>query len=96
MTKLFVTSDIHSAYTPMKKALDEAGFEPGNTKHLLIVCGDLFDRMDESQQVFDYMMNVPNKVLITGNHEDLMRSMCQRGFPYSHDSTMELTKPCVT
>lgn len=83
--KLYVTSDIHSAYTPMKKALDEAGFEPGNKEHLLIVCGDLFDRMDESQQVLDYMMSVPNKVLIFGNHEDLMTSMCRRGFPRSND-----------
>lgn len=76
--KLYVTSDIHSAYTPMKKALDEAGFKPGNKEHLLVVCGDLFDRMDESQQVLDYMMSVPNKVLIFGNHEDLMTSMCRR------------------
>lgn len=83
--KLYVTSDIHSAYTPMKKALDEAGFKPGNKEHLLVVCGDLFDRMDESQQVLDYMMSVPNKVLIFGNHEDLMTSMCRRGFPRSND-----------
>lgn len=83
--KLYVTSDIHSAYTPMKKALDESGFDPGNKEHLLIVCGDLFDRMDESQQVLDYMMSVPNKVLIFGNHEDLITSMCRRGFPRSND-----------
>lgn len=82
---LYAISDIHSAYTPMKKALDEVGFEPGNKNHLLVVCGDLFDRMDESQQVLDYMMSVPNKVLIKGNHEDLMVDMCKRGFPYSHD-----------
>ena len=74
---LYAISDIHSAYTPMKKALDEVGFEPGNKNHLLVVCGDLFDRMDESQQVLDYMMSVPNKVLIKGNHEDLMREKSQ-------------------
>ena len=34
--KFFVTSDIHSFYTPLKKALDEAGFDPNNKEHLTI------------------------------------------------------------
>ena len=30
--KLFVVSDIHSFYTPLKKALDEKGFEETSSK----------------------------------------------------------------
>lgn len=85
MPKFYVISDVHSAYTHMKKALDDAGFNPKNPDHFLISCGDNFDRMDESQQVLDYLMSVPNKILILGNHELLIQSMCQRKFPYSND-----------
>lgn len=85
MPKLFVVSDIHSAYTLLKEALDNAGFEPENSNHLLVVCGDYFDRMDESQQTLDYLMSVPNKVLVKGNHEDLFEDLVHRKYPLSHD-----------
>lgn len=85
MPKLFVVSDIHSAYTLLKEALDNAGFEPENSEHMLIVCGDYFDRMDESQQTLDYLMSVPNKVLVKGNHEDLFEDLVHRKYPLSHD-----------
>lgn len=83
--KIFAISDIHSFYTPMKKALDEAGFEPGNENHLLVICGDIFDRGDESYEVLKYIKSVPNKVLIHGNHEDLISDCIDRGEPWSHD-----------
>ena len=83
--KIFAVSDIHSFYTPMKEALDEAGFESGNEQQLLVACGDCFDRGNESQQVLDYLMNVPNKVLVKGNHESLFEEFCQRRYPMSHD-----------
>lgn len=83
--KIFAVSDIHSFYTPMKKALDEAGFESGNNNHLLVVCGDMFDRGDESCEVFKYLKSVPNKILVRGNHEDLLDECLDRGEPWSHD-----------
>ena len=83
--KIFAVSDIHSFYTPMKEALDKAGFESGNEQQLLVICGDCFDRGDESQQVLDYLMNVPNKVLVKGNHESLFEKFCQRRYPMYHD-----------
>ena len=83
--KLFVCSDMHSFYTLFKEALDKAGFESGNDEHLLVICGDAFDRGDESQQMLDYILSVPNKVLIKGNHEYLFEEMCDRGYPMSHD-----------
>jgi predicted MPP superfamily phosphohydrolase len=83
--KIFAVSDIHSFYTPMKEALDKAGFESGNEQQLLVICGDCFDRGNESQQVLDYLMNVPNKVLVKGNHESLFEEFCQRRYPMSHD-----------
>lgn len=85
MPKFFVTSDIHSAYTPLKKALNEKGFDSNNENHWLIVCGDCFDRMDESGEVLNYLMSLKRKILIRGNHDLLLRDLCERGFPYRYD-----------
>ena len=83
--KLFVVSDIHSFYTPLKEALDEKGFDPNDDNHWLIVCGDCFDRGDESAELLHYLMNLERKVLVKGNHDTLLEECCLRGFPRSND-----------
>ena len=85
--KIFAVSDIHSYYTPFKKALDEKGFEANNPDHLLVVCGDVFDRGPESQEILDYLNNLTNVVLVKGNHEDLMEEVWERGYCQSHDQS---------
>ena len=85
MPKLFVTSDIHSAYTPLKKALDEKGFDPKNEDHWLVVCGDAFDRMDESEKVLHFLMSLERKILVKGNHCILFQVLCERKYPHYHD-----------
>jgi predicted phosphodiesterase len=52
--KIFACSDLHSYWTPFKKALAEKGFEPDNPNHLLICCGDIFDRGAESNEILDF------------------------------------------
>jgi predicted phosphodiesterase len=42
--KIFVVSDIHGHCTLLQKALERAGFDDANEDHLLICCGDYFDR----------------------------------------------------
>jgi serine/threonine protein phosphatase 1 len=84
--KLFVASDVHSYFTPLKKALDTAGFNPNNKEHWLILCGDCFDRGDESEELLHYIMTLERKVIVKGNHDILLQECCWRGFPYSHDS----------
>lgn len=84
----FVSSDIHSAYTPWIKALKQAGFNENKYSHKLIVCGDLFDRHDESEEVLNFITDMISKdkiILIKGNHDLLLRDLCERGFPYKHD-----------
>ena len=85
MAKLFVVSDIHSFYTPLKEALDENGFDPKNEEHWLIVCGDVFDRGDESEEVLNFLMSLERKILVKGNHDILLKDCCDWGFPHSHD-----------
>lgn len=83
--KYFVVSDIHSFYSIFKEALENSGFENGNPNHTLIICGDLFDRGEESSQLLHHINRIENKILVRGNHEDLMLEMIERGYPESHD-----------
>lgn len=86
--KFFVSSDIHSAYTPWMDALNNAGFDVNNPEHKIILCGDLFDRMDESQKVYKFAKDMLKKdklIYIKGNHESLLVDCCKRGYPMSHD-----------
>ena len=87
MPKLFVCSDIHSYLTPLKRALNEAGFDSDNTDHWLIVCGDCFDRGDESYELFRYLMQLERKILIRGNHDDLLEECCMREWAEWHDES---------
>ena len=85
MPKLFVTSDTHGYYVPLRKSLDEAGFDPNNKNHWLISCGDCFDRGPDSVKLLKYLMSLERKILIKGNHDILLKDLCEREFPYSHD-----------
>ena len=67
--KLFCCSDIHSYYTALKEALNEAGFDPNDEDHWLVVCGDAFDRGPESEEVLHYLMSLERKILVKGNHD---------------------------
>ena len=85
MPKLFVTSDIHSYFKPLKESLDKAGFDSNNKDHWLIVCGDCFDRGPDSVELLHYLMSLDRKVLVRGNHDSLLETLCMRRYPSSHD-----------
>lgn len=85
--KLFVTSDIHSFFTIFYDELKGKGFEENNPDHLLIVCGDLFDRGPETVELIEYINSLTNVVLVKGNHETLMEKMWNRGYAKSHDQS---------
>lgn len=85
--KYFVASDLHSFFTPFEDALDNAGFDINNPNHILIVCGDLFDRGGETIELFEFLMNIPKtrRIFIRGNHESLYLSLLLKPFPESYD-----------
>jgi len=83
--KLFCVSDVHSFYDELIKALDDAGFDKNNPEHALIVCGDCFDRGPQSAEVLSFLRGLERKVLIKGNHEQLLLDCCERGYWYPHD-----------
>ena len=83
--KFFVIADMHSYYDPMIEALREAGFDKNNTQHTLVVCGDAFDRGMHAVEMFEYLDSLERKVLIKGNHDDMLMELMERGYPYSFD-----------
>ena len=58
MKKYFVVADVHSFYKIMLDTLNVKGFDVNNNEHYLILCGDLFDRGDESKQLYEYVKSL--------------------------------------
>lgn len=87
--KYFVVSDIHSFAWELKAALRAAGFQKRNKNHTLIVLGDVFDRGNETIEVYNYLMSIPKKrrILIRGNHEDLYEELLKKSFPDGYDES---------
>lgn len=87
MKTYFVTSDVHGFYTELHKALYQAGFRKSNPEHILIVCGDLWDRGPEAVKTYKFIKSLPKerRILIRGNHEILLRQAIKRGVFYEHD-----------
>ena len=85
--KYFVTSDIHGFYDEFKNALDKARFNINDPEHILIICGDIFDRGKKPLEIYDFLKSLPKerRVLIRGNHEILLRDLVEKGYPERHD-----------
>lgn len=85
--KYFVVSDIHSFCSELKYSLRKAGFNKRNKDHTLVVCGDIFDRGDETVEVYNYLKSIPKKrcILVKGNHESLYKELLTKIFPDSYD-----------
>lgn len=78
--KYFAISDIHGFYEPMMQSLHKAGYRKNNPDHILIVCGDIFDRGPDSVKVYKFLKSIPKdrRILIRGNHEYLLRDIVER------------------
>lgn len=85
--KYFCTSDIHSFSGPLQIALSNAGFDKDNPEHILIVCGDIFDRGPDTVGVYEFLISLPEDrlVLVAGNHELLYQDLLTKNFPDSYD-----------
>ena len=81
--KYFVTSDIHGYFYEFKEAIDLAGFDYNNKEHILVVCGDLFDRGNEALEVYKYIKGLPmnRRILIRGNHDYLFVNLFNKDKP---------------
>lgn len=87
MKQYYIISDIHSFASIMKNSLKKAGFDITNPEHILIVCGDIFDRGTETIKVYNFLKKIPNErcILIRGNHESLYFTLLNKRYPEEHD-----------
>ena len=83
--KYFIVTDVHSFYNIMIDALQEAGFDKTNKEHIFVSLGDLLDRGDSPLQCLRYVNSLPQKILIRGNHEDLLEEAISRKDFLRHD-----------
>ena len=96
--KYFVFGDVHSYFDIWMKALKDAGFKEDNDKHILISLGDLLDRGDKSLECLTFINSLPDyrKILIRGNHEDLLNIAIARRCFYPHDIHNQTDKTVYT
>lgn len=96
MKKYFIVSDVHSFYNEMMSALDEAGFDVTNENHIFVSLGDLLDRGPDPIKCLEFVNNLPKdrKILIRGNHEDLIEELIERNEFWSHDDWNGTTGTC--
>lgn len=89
MKKYFIIADVHSFYFEMMDALREAGFDKDNPDHILVSLGDLLDRGSYPIACINFVNSLPDdrKILIRGNHEDLLESCIKRKEFYAHDES---------
>ena len=97
MKKYFAVSDVHSYYKPLVDALHEKGFDESNPEHILISCGDLLDRGDDTIVVLEYILSLPEDrtILIKGNHEYLLEDLLKRESFYGIDISNGTAKTCI-
>ena len=76
--KYYVVADVHGYYTILKATLEDKGYFEDKEPHKLIICGDIFDRGNETLKMQSFISDLIDKdevILIRGNHEDLMVDM---------------------
>ncbi len=97
MKKYFITSDIHSFYTPFIKELTKKSFDINNEEHILVICGDIFDRGNESLKTYEFIRSLPKerRILIRGNHEYLFIDLLFKDIPDYYDRTNGTVKTFI-
>ena len=87
MKKYFIVTDVHSFYDEMMTALTDAGYDAANPGHVFVSLGDLFDRGKKPRECLDFVNSIPEdrKILIRGNHEDLLEDALRRHGFLSYD-----------
>lgn len=78
MKTYFVSSDVHGFFSEWQVALEANGFDKNNPEHIIILCGDLLDRGNETLKTLDFAYELFKEnrfIFIRGNHEDLFVDM---------------------
>ena len=87
--RYYATADIHGYLTPFQNALEESGYFKDSGDKKIVICGDLFDRGEQTVELQNYVLDLMDKdevILIRGNHEDLFCELVttDRGLAQGH------------
>lgn len=84
---LVVVSDVHSCYDSLIQALDKVHYDKEDGNQKLVFCGDLFDRGPQPIETYRFIRSIPkeHRILIKGNHEDLLHRALKTGDVSSAD-----------
>lgn len=74
----FVFSDVHGEYNALKEGLQAAGYDSNNPKHILISCGDNFDRGPDSQKIYSFLSSHKG-IYVKGNHDVMFEEFLDKG-----------------
>lgn len=78
--RLFVFSDVHGHADALRSALIFAGYDARNRNHILVDCGDNFDRGPQNAAVYCMLRRmVRRSVLLCGNHEEMLADLLSGG-----------------
>ena len=66
--RYFVFGDVHGEFLPLVSALQEAGWDSENPKHILISVGDNFDRGMDNVKVYKFLRRY-KALCVLGNHD---------------------------
>ena len=66
MNRIIVIGDIHGCYDELQELIKKIGIKEEDT---IISLGDILDRGPKSLEVYDYLINRPNTIVLMGNHE---------------------------
>ncbi len=64
--RTFIIGDIHGCYEELIALIAQAEISDADR---LIALGDIVDRGNQSKEVYEYLKNRPNSVVLMGNHE---------------------------
>ena len=84
---LFVTADVHSYYDILMDELKKTGYDYNNDSHIFVSLGDLLDRGNKPKECLEFVnsLSPERKILIRGNHEDLMEEAIRCKYFSNHD-----------
>lgn len=83
--KYYVSADVHGFFDEWIDALEEKRFNIDDPNHMIIICGDLFDRGTQPKEVQSFIMRLIKAgkvVLVRGNHEDLALELIENYYNY--------------
>ncbi len=66
--RTLVLGDIHGAYKALIQCLERMNYEPETDR--LIFLGDLVDSWSQTKEIIDFIIQVPNKISLLGNHDE--------------------------